>query len=379
MEKPIDAPRTALSSLSPIFVEIDRIIIRFGGLDGVRISVYPPRDEGTDHLGAVIISVDSQRRHLCLHATAHDDGRSCDIEEEAADENGSWVDGEYAYQHFSSANSFVEYLERRIQGWLTADSESPRSPRDWAKESEVLCELAQYAETRGGALLGVHEHGSRPVYRWQCESGHRFNALARVARQWWCPDCRTIERRAETVYELRKIDEEFEGVLLSWSFSTLSKAYDWCCARGHTIRATARIIKRDGCTECKEDRDYRRRVDERIAIAKLRGGRLLDETVPPDQGPNRWKCKFGHVFYLTLTQARVTWCPECIKTKSSTVGLKILQSIARSKKGSLLSQAFDVQQLTYRWRCANGHNFELSWLRAEDTWCPYCQPEHIEA
>lgn len=60
-------------------------------------------------------------------------------------------------------------------------------------------------------------------------------------------------------------------------------------------------------------------------------------------------------------------------TPSLEIKIEEMRAVAKSRKGSLISNEYISAKHKYAWRCALGHEFEASWnLVSRQTWCPKC-------
>lgn len=140
-------------------------------------------------------------------------------------------------------------------------------------------------------------------------------------------------------------------------------------------------------------------------IAEERGGKCLSEAFISNTTRMKWICEKGHTWESTPSNvldkpnSRGRWCPKCatqkraekqrgqirsrefagtFDTKDSMNMLELLDAIAASQKGKLLSRKYEGDNEKMSWQCAKGHTWEASpgqikgTRSRKGTWCPTC-------
>ena len=107
-------------------------------------------------------------------------------------------------------------------------------------------------------------------------------------------------------------------------------------------------------------------------MADVRKGECLSDVYKSSHSKYKWRCGKNHIWLATAHDiAEGTWCPKC--AKNSKKDLEFYQSLAKRKKGALLSGIFLKSSTKYEWECANKH---IWWASANNIqrgrWCPKC-------
>ncbi|MDO3615312.1 hypothetical protein Q3O97_05600 [Ralstonia pseudosolanacearum] len=177
---------------------------------------------------------------------------------------------------------------------------------------------------------------------------------------------RVRERLAESGHEL--LDTEWLG----WN-----APYRFRCAHGHEASRTGNHANRFliACPTC--------RAAERLArlqqVARQAGGECLSDTYIGRAAMYRFRCGLGHEFEARASKViGGSWCKHCVRLKHSQAirdpnGLARLQETARRRGGECLAQAYARLADTYRFRCADGHEWSTSGQEVvRGAWCALC-------
>src|ERR1700676_536966 len=110
--------------------------------------------------------------------------------------------------------------------------------------------LNSVAQRRGGRCLSKRYVNFRVPLFWQCDAGHRWQALpTNVTRGSWCPDCAGVKRL--TIEEMRLLAKNRGGQCLSKHYSNDDTKLTWRCAAGHEWKAAPVAVKRGTwCPRC---------------------------------------------------------------------------------------------------------------------------------
>jgi hypothetical protein len=116
-------------------------------------------------------------------------------------------------------------------------------------------------------------------------------------------------------------------------------------------------------------------IDELAAFAREKNGKCLSVTYIGVKEKYRWRCANGHEWDATWDSIRNqdSWCPVCCGNVIPDALLD-LQTIAESRGGKLVSVNFLGMQKKHRWRCSLGHEWEAkpSHIKHSKSWCPVC-------
>ncbi len=235
-------------------------------------------------------------------------------------------------------------------------------------------DLQKTARSREGECLSVAYHGALSRYRWRCAYGHEWEAPAgRVRHGAWCPAC--AKNCAFTIEDFRAIARENGGEFLSSEYRNFRTKYRWRCVQGHEWDATGDTIRRGCwcpvCAKCKLT------LEDFQAIAREKGGEFLSSIYRNRRTKYRWRCAQGHEWETAAGNVREgNWCPVCAKRRNrgrSPLTLECLQTTARARGGECLSVLYLGSMSKYRWRCAQGHEWEaIASSVRQGSWCPVC-------
>lgn len=115
------------------------------------------------------------------------------------------------------------------------------------------------------------------------------------------------------------------------------------------------------------------------AVAKARGGECLDTEFTTRSAHYRFRCARGHEWEAVGSGVlRGSWCLQCSLIERSHAyrdreGLARLQTLAAAKGGECLATEYLGQKAKYRFRCAEGHEWQTTGHRLiHEAWCPQC-------
>lgn len=116
-----------------------------------------------------------------------------------------------------------------------------------------LVDMQVVAESRGGRCISETYVNCDTHLRWQCRSGHEWEAKpASIRRGSWCPIC---ARRLGSIDGMRAIAVEHGGTCDSSTYETHKDMLHFTCADGHRFMLTGRSVKSGvWCPTC-EQRD----------------------------------------------------------------------------------------------------------------------------
>ena len=106
-------------------------------------------------------------------------------------------------------------------------------------------------------------------------------------------------------------------------------------------------------------------------IAKKRGGFCLTEHYYGYTVKLKFRCKEGHEFEMNTTNVKRSWCPVCAHYVPLTI--EEMQSIANSRRGKCLSKDYVNNYTKLNWECEKKHAWwaEPSHIK-RGRWCPIC-------
>ena len=246
------------------------------------------------------------------------------------------------------------------------------------RRENPMQDLVAAARDHGGECLSAEFHGGAYKYRWRCGSGHEWEARgSNVLRGVWCPLC---QGRGKSIGSLQELAYARGGRCLSGEYKGMNGKYHWRCEKGHDWEATASHIQGGTwCPHC-SGRVLINPLAELQRTAKERGGECLSPKYLGAKKKHRLRCGRGHEWESVPNSVRNqgNWCKQCAFEEASSRqrlknGLAIMQELAHSRGGECLSTEYINGKSKYRWRCADGHEWEASAQKVRtETWCPIC-------
>jgi hypothetical protein len=114
-------------------------------------------------------------------------------------------------------------------------------------------------------------------------------------------------------------------------------------------------------------------------LARSRGGRCVSGTYAGRTARYQFVCHHGHVFEKTAGNLQKgSWCVSCARAEHSKRmvspdGMKRLREVARLHGGKCLSRGYTKLTERYRFRCAEGHEWEtIGSDVVRGAWCRVC-------
>ena len=184
---------------------------------------------------------------------------------------------------------------------------------------------------------------------------------------------------SESLQRLREAAHKLGIECLDTEWLGAHGTYRLRCACGHEYtRTPAAILKHGrGCPECLN----RTRLARLHTIAEQHGGRCLETHYLGNNALYRFACAKGHEWsnYPDRLRSGGFWCPRCARMryrqlKLNPNGLEQLQEAAKARGGVCLSDLYEGRAVHYRFRCAEGHEWETGAkaILSSSAWCPRC-------
>ena len=251
--------------------------------------------------------------------------------------------------------------------------------------------LRSVADSNGVVCLDDTWRSWPHKYNFVCAKGHAFSLSARRFREARvpCSVCRQIalaQRDTQAFDRLRQIATDKGGVCLTEAFTKLGDYYDFRCASGHTWRAQAQSVL-SGCW-CRQCANASNRVNllrqdglERLQqAAATRGGTCLSDHYSGVMQRYRFRCAQGHEWEFTGRRMLAgNWCRRCALAQRSPEGLVAVQRAAAAQGGTCLANIYEGVDHHYRFRCAKGHEWTspADPVLREGRWCMVCVHESL--
>lgn len=191
--------------------------------------------------------------------------------------------------------------------------------------------------------------------------------------QWGCDGKHPVLDHSA---ELRRRADRFELECAMQAWRGWDEPYTFrCAAAGHEFSLSARqlLTKRIACHTCR-GLECLARLRQRT---EREGVRCLSTEWAGEAGPYLFECQHGHQWQRSAGPS-VPRCPHCgfqagALARRDPNGLARLRQAAEAKGGQCLSEAYTTSAARYRFRCADGHEWEtLGRTVLDGAWCPSC-------
>ena len=115
-----------------------------------------------------------------------------------------------------------------------------------------------------------------------------------------------------------RLAAERGGKMLSSEYVNAQCKLLWQCEHGHKWEALLKVIKKENswCPRCSKDK-RKLSIDDIHRIAAERGEKMLFSEYVNIMCQLRWECEHGHQWKASLSNVKYgrTWCPHCRKPK----------------------------------------------------------------
>ncbi len=207
-------------------------------------------------------------------------------------QRGSWCRKCYLEKRRSPAPTRSSELGKKSEKPATLPQQSrnngpARQLATATRQAQQLQSLRGLATSRGGSLLSSTYTTSSAKYKFECGSGHQWEATANNIQQGrWCPEC----------YHERTFS------------AILSERHD---SRGKSCT--------EGMPQTKSDDSRRVLTFQKLQeLVKSRGGKLLSTSYTKSSDKYDFECEKGHQWRAMANNVRQgTWCPLCAGRKSA--------------------------------------------------------------
>jgi hypothetical protein len=267
---------------------------------------------------------------------------------------------------------------------------------------KTLASMRAIARGHGGRCISRHYAKAYAKLEFRCARGHRWSAVANSIQQGhWCPECATDLVKEKHFNAVKAMATNHEGRCISTTYVNWQTKLQWRCADGHVFLATPQAVHRGSwCPPCtkgpaasspraRTPRSRRALPETKLAffhqIAKERGGACLSDEYVSSKTPLAFRCTLGHEWSSQPTLVRKKhWCPHCAAVaRQEGQRQKKFASVLRFAKkrgGRCLSTTYLRQEGKLLWRCARGHEWEMTAQSiGEGYWCLQCKRDDFSA
>lgn len=248
---------------------------------------------------------------------------------------------------------------------------------------EMLFQFQTLAKAKKGKCLEKTYLGIAEKHRLQCKEGHEFDMLlSNLTKGAWCKTCNIADRYAKRLIIMQGIAKANGGKLISKEYKNVKLPLTWQCVKCHIWEATPDNISAGAwCHQCAHERRSSTQKgytnDDLSSFAKSRKGKLVSKAAYTNSVKKHvWRCASGHEWKATFTQAKNIWCKLCSTDDKQHGHLSLLKSIARLKRGKLLSPTLKNVTIPLLWQCKEKHQWAMPAYKVyKKHWCPQCRIE----
>ncbi|MCA8355095.1 helix-turn-helix transcriptional regulator [Burkholderia cepacia] len=247
----------------------------------------------------------------------------------------------------ATANSAVGWNEEEIQAWVAAGS-------GVYELIDRICGIVQRQRVDADILSWVSRH-LREVDQLRGVGLLSVDQLKRI-------------REALSPYGLKLLKSDWRG----WNAQ-----YRFRCSNGREISRSGAHLYYNliACPTCRDEESLRQ-LDQ---LARQAGGRCLSAKYAGRPARYQFVCREGHTFEKTASNLQKgSWCVLCARAEhskrmSDPDGMKRLRAVARNRGGKCLSATYTKLSDRYRFRCAEGHEWEtVGYEVTRGAWCRKC-------
>jgi len=251
---------------------------------------------------------------------------------------------------------------------------------------EYWSKLNKLAAESGVQCLEEEWLGRKTLHRFQCSEGHAWTRMGhRALGNADCPRCVRSPFYARLVSEswqnLHEVTAQRGGQVLTAEadYVGTNHTYLFRCGAGHEWRTPAQsVLSGTWCPQCdglRKAREYLHQdgLQRLHDAAAAQGGQCLSSTYEGVRGKYRFRCAQGHEWEtLGYRVVRGGWCLWCNRERQR-LTLDDAHATARARGGQCLSQAYIRCHVKLHWLCHRGHSWHATYASVRrGTWCAQC-------
>jgi hypothetical protein len=258
--------------------------------------------------------------------------------------------------------------------------------RTGERPEQRIAALLASARAVGVTCLDTTWLGAVHRYRFRCPSGHEW--VRRAGDQMANPSCPACvrassalaRRKLDNLHKLRELARTRGGVCLSKDYTGVADRVAFRCVAGHEWETQAyTALNGSWCKLC--DHDAKRwqnllpdGLDRLRRVARDKGGECLSDEYLGSRARYRFRCAEGHEWEKAATRfVTGSWCGACREGARRWQVESSAHDIARARGGRCLSGSFINTKAKLRWLCHRGHEWIAPLGRIRDGhWCPDC-------
>ena len=184
-----------------------------------------------------------------------------------------------------------------------------------SRRKGTIEKMQELATNKGGKCLSKNYSNMHEKLKWECHLGHVWDtAPANIKKGAWCPIC--LPRGHNTRLGLKhakKLALNKGGECLSSEYKNTGEPLKWQCESGHVWEASMDNIKYGNtwCPYCSGKHNWSIEKLHNYAIEK--GGKCLAVEYVRQTDAVEWECKDGHRWKRSPGSmiSQNQWCPKC--------------------------------------------------------------------
>jgi hypothetical protein len=231
------------------------------------------------------------------------------------------------------------------------------------------------ASLKNGKCLSLIYEDANSYLWWICEDGHRWQSTYHNIQQGrWCLICSGNSKH--TIQDCQELALLKNGKCLSLIYENVASYLWWQCEDGHRWQAIYNKIQQgQWCPDCA---DTTLTIQDAQFLASLRGGKCLSLIYKDNKKYLWWECEDGHKWqsrYSNIQQG--SWCLICSGNSKNTI--QDAQLLALLKNGKCLSINYKDAHSYLEWECEDGHKWSAKYSNIQQgQWCPDCKYKNEE-
>lgn len=167
------------------------------------------------------------------------------------------------------------------------------------------------------------------------------------------------EPKALYAFKLKRLKDfakKKKGKCLSNEYISVEEKVEWECNKGHRWFAAPKYVLRGTwCRLCAIE-GYSGSIEEMQKLAKKKGGECLSKEYINCKTKLNWKCKRGHKFEATPSQAKtkVGWCKKCQRIEK----MEEIKKKLSKHKIKCINDEYVSYRYKYTLENSEGHRWE---------------------
>ncbi len=224
-----------------------------------------------------------------------------DMHELAAAKNGKCLSDKYI-------NTSTKLLWQCAYGhtWEAIPQKNYWCPYCAGLAKKTIQDMHEFASKKGGKCLSNKYVNSKTKLKWECASGHIWQA---VPNDSWCPFCGGTAKK--TIKDMHKLAAANNGKCLSVKYINKRTKLKWECSKGHKWEtAPTNVQSGCWCPYCAGTK--KKTIKDMHELASAKNGKCLSIKYINSNTKLKWQCKRNHIWKAKPRDIKSgTWCPHC--------------------------------------------------------------------